>query len=62
MRCSSNWWTRSYDAMLERTCEMDGSRFALVVANDQYDDPGLRRLIAPAQDAAASGDQTGVDS
>jgi uncharacterized caspase-like protein len=32
---------------------MDGSRCALVVANDQYDDPGLRRLIAPAQDAAA---------
>ena len=32
---------------------MDGSRVALVVANDQYDDPGLRRLIAPAQDAAA---------
>ncbi|WP_165555668.1 caspase, EACC1-associated type [Kribbella pittospori] len=32
---------------------MDGSRVALVVANDQYDDPGLRRLVAPAQDAAA---------
>ena len=32
---------------------MDGSRFALVVANDQYADPGLRRLVAPAQDAAA---------
>ncbi|RZT13579.1 putative caspase-like protein [Kribbella sp. VKM Ac-2569] len=32
---------------------MDGSRVALVVANDQYDDPGLKRLVAPAQDAAA---------
>ncbi|MEU4607996.1 caspase family protein [Kribbella sp. NPDC023972] len=32
---------------------MDGSRVALVIANDQYDDPGLRRLVAPAQDAAA---------
>jgi len=32
---------------------MDDSRFALVVANDQYADPGLRRLAAPAQDAAA---------
>ncbi|WP_198682122.1 caspase family protein [Kribbella rubisoli] len=32
---------------------MDGSRVALVVANDQYDDPGLKRLVAPSQDAAA---------
>ncbi|GAB2668829.1 caspase family protein [Kribbella swartbergensis] len=32
---------------------MDGSRVALVIANDRYDDPGLRRLVAPAQDAAA---------
>ncbi|TDO54075.1 caspase domain-containing protein [Kribbella sp. VKM Ac-2571] len=32
---------------------MSGSRVALVVANDEYDDPGLRRLVAPAQDAAA---------
>lgn len=32
---------------------MNGSRVALVIANDQYDDPGLRRLVAPAQDAAA---------
>ena len=32
---------------------MDGSRFALVVANDQYADPGLRRLMAPAHDAEA---------
>src|SRR5262249_49586815 len=39
--------------MPERMCEMDGSRLALVVANDQYDDPGLRQLVAPAQDAAA---------
>ncbi|MFI5697819.1 caspase domain-containing protein [Kribbella sp. NPDC051586] len=43
----------SYDGTPERTCEMDGSRVALVVANDQYDDPGLKRLVAPAQDAAA---------
>ncbi len=32
---------------------MDGSRIALVIANDQYDDPGLRSLVAPAQDATA---------
>ncbi|MFD7157380.1 caspase domain-containing protein [Kribbella sp. NPDC059898] len=32
---------------------MDGSRIALIVANDEYDDPGLRRLVAPAQDAVA---------
>lgn len=32
---------------------MDGSRVALIVANDQYDDPGLRTLVAPAQDATA---------
>jgi uncharacterized caspase-like protein len=32
---------------------MAGSRLALVVANDQYADPGLRSLAAPAQDAAA---------
>ncbi|NUR96321.1 MAG: caspase family protein [Kribbellaceae bacterium] len=32
---------------------MSGARIALVVANDEYDDPGLRRLVAPAQDAAA---------
>ncbi|MER7248820.1 caspase family protein [Kribbella sp. NPDC000426] len=32
---------------------MEGTRHALVVANDQYDDPGLKRLVAPAQDAAA---------
>src|SRR5689334_1533334 len=43
----------SYDGTPERTGEMDGSRVALVVANDQYDDPGLKRLVAPAQDAAA---------
>ncbi len=43
----------SYVGMPERTREMDGSRVALVVANDQYDDPGLKRLVAPAQDAAA---------
>ncbi len=32
---------------------MDGSRVALVIANDEYDDPGLRSLVAPAQDATA---------
>ena len=32
---------------------MAGQRLALVVANDEYDDPGLRRLNAPAQDADA---------
>jgi len=32
---------------------MDGARVALVVANDEYADPGLRRLTAPAHDAAA---------
>ncbi|GAA1130437.1 hypothetical protein GCM10009630_30420 [Kribbella jejuensis] len=35
---------------------MDGSRFALIVANDQYDDAGLSRLVAPSQDAAALAD------
>ncbi len=35
---------------------MDGRRHALVVANDEYDDPGLRRLVAPAQDAQALAD------
>jgi hypothetical protein len=35
---------------------MDGSRYALVVANDQYSDPGMRRLLAPAEDAAALAD------
>jgi Septum formation/Caspase domain len=32
---------------------MDGSRYALVVANDHYADPGLRRLVAAAADADA---------
>ena len=32
---------------------MSGARIALVVANDHYDDPGLRSLVAPAHDAAA---------
>ena len=32
---------------------MTGARLALIVANDEYDHPGLRRLDAPAQDAAA---------
>ncbi|HSV37602.1 MAG TPA: caspase family protein, partial [Nocardioidaceae bacterium] len=35
---------------------MDGARFALIVANDEYDDPGLRRLEAPEHDAAALAD------
>ncbi|MFC6162966.1 caspase family protein [Kribbella jiaozuonensis] len=43
----------SYDGTPGRTGDMDGSRIALVVANDQYDDPGLKRLVAPAQDATA---------
>jgi hypothetical protein len=32
---------------------MDGSRSALIVASDDYQDPGLRRLRAPASDAQA---------
>jgi hypothetical protein len=32
---------------------MDGARSALIVASDDYTDPGLRRLRAPAQDAEA---------
>jgi hypothetical protein len=32
---------------------MPGSRSALIVANDQYQDPGLRKLRAPGQDAEA---------
>ncbi len=32
---------------------MDGSRSALIVASDDYTDPGLRRLRAPASDAQA---------
>jgi uncharacterized RDD family membrane protein YckC len=32
---------------------MDGSRSALIVASDDYTDPGLRRLRAPASDARA---------
>jgi hypothetical protein len=28
---------------------MDGTRVALVIANDQYADPRLRRPVAPAQ-------------
>ncbi len=38
---------------------MAGRRLALVVANDEYDDPGLRRLNAPAQDADALADVLG---
>ncbi|WP_020389424.1 caspase, EACC1-associated type [Kribbella catacumbae] len=32
---------------------MDGSRVALVIANEVYADPGLSRLLAPARDAVA---------
>ena len=32
---------------------MDGTRSALIVASDQYTDPGLRQLRAPASDARA---------
>jgi hypothetical protein len=32
---------------------VDGTRSALIVASDQYADPGLRRLRAPASDAQA---------
>ena len=32
---------------------MDGTRSALIVASDEYSDPGLRRLRAPASDARA---------
>ena len=32
---------------------MDGTRSALIVASDQYTDPGLRQLLAPASDARA---------
>lgn len=32
---------------------MEGTRSALIVANDNYTDPGLRRLRAPAADARA---------
>ena len=32
---------------------MDGTRSALIIACDQYTDPGLRRLRAPASDARA---------
>ncbi|WP_112236939.1 caspase, EACC1-associated type [Kribbella monticola] len=41
---------------------MDGTRVALVIANDEYADPGLRRLVAPAQDAAALADALGDPS
>ncbi|HET7090165.1 MAG TPA: protein kinase, partial [Anaerolineae bacterium] len=32
---------------------MADARVALIVASDQYDDPGLRQLVAPPQDAEA---------
>jgi hypothetical protein len=32
---------------------MDGSRVALVVASDQYDDPGLHRLVTDAPPASS---------
>ena len=38
---------------------MTGSRAALIVASDDYADPGLSRLEAPAHDAAALADVLG---
>jgi hypothetical protein len=38
---------------------MDGARVALVIANEEYADPGLSRLMAPARDAAALADVLG---
>jgi hypothetical protein len=38
---------------------MAGRRVALVIANDEYDDPGLAELGAPAHDAAALSDVLG---
>ncbi|MDT3396757.1 caspase family protein, partial [Streptomyces sp. B1866] len=38
---------------------MDESRHALIVANDNYQDEGLRKLVAPAQDAVALADVLG---
>ncbi|WP_052808699.1 caspase family protein [Streptomyces cyaneogriseus] len=32
---------------------MSGARHALIIANDRYDDPGLKKLRAPAQDATS---------
>lgn len=32
---------------------VDGTRSALIVASDEYQDPGLRRLRAPTSDAQA---------
>ena len=34
---------------------MSGERKALIVANDEYDHEGLRRLLAPAADAETLG-------
>ncbi|MGH3645803.1 MAG: caspase family protein [Micromonosporaceae bacterium] len=41
---------------------MNGRRLALIVANDEYADPELRRLAAPTQDAAALADALGAPS
>ncbi|MFF3850582.1 caspase domain-containing protein [Streptomyces sp. NPDC002328] len=38
---------------------MDRPRHALIIANDRYDDRGLRQLRAPAQDAVALADVLG---
>src|ERR1700691_178227 len=35
---------------------VDGTRSALIIASDNYTDPGLRRLRAPASDARALAD------
>ena len=32
---------------------MSGTRRALIIANDRYDNPGLRRLASPSADAEA---------
>jgi uncharacterized caspase-like protein len=42
-----------YAATRASEADVDGSRSALIVAGDDYTDPGLRRLRAPASDAQA---------
>jgi hypothetical protein len=32
---------------------MDGKRLALIVATDTYEDPALRQLVSPSEDADA---------
>ena len=38
---------------------MAGSRHALIIANDQYDESGLSRLVAPTHDAGALAEALG---